>query len=393
MTDWQALEKKYYFQVAKRLPVTIVKGQGVRVWDDKGKQYLDCIAGWAADNLGHCHPVIVQALIEQAQTLMHTSNGVYSVPQVKLAQLLIENSCFSRIFFSSTGTESTEGSVKLARRYGKLNRGGAYEVITANNSFHGRTLMMTAATGQKRFHDPYEPIPAGFVNVDYNNVEAIMAATSEKTCAVMLEPLQGEGGVNVPSDTYLKQVREWCDQKNMLLIFDEVQTGFGRLGTLFGYQSFGVEPDVIALAKGLGGGVAIGAFMAKEKAAVFGAGEHGTTFGGNPLACAAAYANVRFIIENNIPENARVVGEHLEKHLGGLRAKFPFITDVRGRGLLLAVQFDKDITDKVVAGCLEEGMILNPLKPNMIRLMPPLILTHAEADEIVSILGKVLAKV
>ncbi|MBI4298013.1 MAG: aspartate aminotransferase family protein [Chloroflexi bacterium] len=393
MTDWQALEKKYYMQVAKRLPVTLVKGQGVRVWDDKGKSYIDCVAGWAADNLGHCHPAFVAALIEQAQTLTHVSNQFYSVPQVKLAQILMDNSCFDRVFFCNSGAEATEGSVKLARRYGKLHRNGAYEVITANNSFHGRTLAMTAATGQKRFHDPYEPIPVGFVNVDFNNVEAVMAATTEKTCAVMLEPIQGEGGVNVPSDGYLKQVRQWCDRKNLLLILDEVQTGFGRLGTLFGYQLYGVEPDIIALAKGLGGGVAIAAFLAKEKASVFAPGEHGSTFGGNPLACATAYANVKFIIENKIPEHARKIGEYFVGRLQGLRSRFSFITDVRGRGLLLAVEFDRDITDKVVAECIEEGLLLNPLKPNTIRFMSPLIITKKEVDEVVGILEKVLAKV
>ncbi|MBI2856040.1 MAG: aminotransferase class III-fold pyridoxal phosphate-dependent enzyme, partial [Chloroflexi bacterium] len=254
MSTWIDLERKYYMQVARRQPIILVRGEGTRIWDDAGKEYLDFTAGWAVDTLGHCHPSLVKAVEEQARTLIQTSNQFYTIPQLKLAQLLIENSCLDRIFFCNSGAEANEGAVKLARKYGKAHRSGAYEVITALNSFHGRTLTMAAATGQPHYQEQWRPLAPGFINVPYNDINSIKQATTPNTCAVMLEPLQGEGGVNVPSPAYLKQVREWCDEQNLVMILDEVQTGIGRLGTLFGYQQFGVEPDVITLAKGLGGG-------------------------------------------------------------------------------------------------------------------------------------------
>ncbi len=393
MTDWQKLENKYFMPLIKRMPVTLVKGKGVRVWDDKGREYLDFTAGWGVNSLGHCHPAVVKALIEQAKTLIQTSNQFYTIPQLQLAGLLIENSCFDKAFFCNSGAEANEGAVKLARRYGKLHLNGAYKVVTALNSFHGRTLAMTAATGQRKFHEPYLPIPDGFLNVEYNNIGAIKKATSAQTCAVMLEPVQGEGGVNVPDDGYLKAVRAWCDRRGILLILDEVQTGIGRIGTLFGYEQFNAEPDIITLAKGLGGGIPIGAFLAKEKAAVFALGEHGSTFGGNPLACAAGYATLKFIIENDIPDKVKRNGAYLLARLKELKAKYDFIVDIRGRGLLAAIQFNSDLTQDIVKSCMERGLLLNPVKPNAIRFMPPLTVTRKEIDEAIGILDKILAKV
>lgn len=391
MTDWQELEKKYFMRTFKRMPLTLVRGQGARVWDDKGREYLDFTAGWAVNSLGHCHPAVVNSVTEQAKTLIQASNQFYTIPQIQLAQLLVENSCFDRAFFGNSGVEATEGAVKLARKYGKLHLGGAYEVITAFNSFHGRTLAMTAATGQRKFQEPYQPVPDGFVNVDYDNVKVIEKATSPRVCAVMLEPVQGEGGVNVPRDGYLKEVRAWCDERGILLILDEVQTGIGRIGTLFGYQQFGIEPDIITLGKGIGGGVPLGAFLAKEKASVFAPGEHGSTFGGNPLACAAGYATVKFILDNNIPEKVRLTGAYLMAELERLRSKYNFVVDVRGRGLLVAVQFDRDLSDRVVMSCLSRGLLLNPVKPNAIRFMPPLTIARDEVDEAMGILDAALA--
>jgi len=283
MNRWQELEQKYYMYAAKRLPVTLVRGEGARVWDDENREYLDFVGGWAVNILGHCHPVISQALEEQGRTLIQVSNQFYTIPQVELAQLLVENSCLDKVFLCNSGAEANEGAVKLARKYGKLHLNGAYEVITTLNSFHGRTLAMVAATGQAKYQEPYTPLPQGFVNVEYDNIEAIISATNPNTCAVMLEPVQGEGGVHMPSRDYLKNVRAWCDEKGLLFILDEVQTGMGRLGTLFGYQQYDVEPDVITLAKGLGGGVPIGAILAKEKASVFQPGDHGSTLGIMPL--------------------------------------------------------------------------------------------------------------
>jgi len=393
MTDWHKLESKYFMPTIKRMPITLVRGKGVRVWDDNGKEYLDFTAGWGVNSLGHCHPVVVGAIAEQAKTLIQTSNQFYTIPQLQLAELLMENSCFDKVFFCNSGAEANEGAVKLARRYGKLHLDGAYKVITALNSFHGRTLAMTAATGQRKFHEPYLPIPDGFINVEYNNVGAIKKAASAQTCAVMLEPIQGEGGVNVPNDGYLKAVRAWCDEKGILLILDEVQTGIGRIGTLFGYEQFGIEPDIISLAKGLGGGIPIGAFLAKEKAAVFALGEHGSTFGGNPLACATGYATLNFIIENDIPSKVKRSGDYLIDQLKKLKAKCNFIVEVRGCGLLVAIQFNSDLTEKVVKSCMERGLLLNPVKPNAIRFMPPLTVVKKDIDAAIGILDKVLAKV
>ena len=392
MSKWREIEKKYYMPTFQRMPVVLVRGQGARVWDDNGREYLDFIGGLAVNSLGHCHPVVARALAKQGKTLTQTSNLFYSVPQLQLAELLVKNSCFDKAFICNSGTEANEGAVKLARRYGKLHLDGAYEVITTFDSFHGRTLAMTAATAQKKFQEPYNPMPSGFVNVEGNSIEAIKKATTKRTCAVMLEPIQAEGGVNVPSEDYLKKVRDWCDRKGILLILDEVQTGMGRLGSLFGYQLYGIEPDIITLAKGMGGGVPIGAFLCKKKADVFKAGEHGSTFGGNPLVCAVAYAVTKYIIENDVAGNARREGEYLGSRLAKLKAKHGSIVEVRGRGLLWAVEFKKEMADSVMLGCIEKGLLVNKLKPNAIRMIPPLIISKKDVDEAVGILEKVLAK-
>jgi len=393
MTDWQELEKQYFMHTFARVPVTLVKGQGARVWDDEGREYLDFVAGWAVNSLGHCHPAVAEALTEQAHTLIQTSNQFYTVPQLSLAELLVQNSCLDKVFFCNSGAEANEGAVKLARRYGKLKLNGAYEVITAMNSFHGRTLAMTAATGQPKFQEPYLPLAVGFKNVEYNNIEAIKEATTDQTCAVMLEPIEAEGGVNIPGDKYLTEVRAWCDQKGILLILDEIQTGIGRTGALFAYEQSGIEPDIMTLAKGLGSGVPIGAFMAKDKASVFVPGEHGSTFGGNVLTCAASYAAVKYIVENDIVGNVKRVSNYLLSGLEDLKKKFNFITDVRGCGLLIAVEFSSDIAQSVLTACLDGGLLVNRLKPNTLRFMPPLIIGNEEVDEALGILDKALSSV
>ncbi len=393
MTDWPEIEKKYLMRTFEkvRVPVVLVRGKGARAWDDKGRKYLDFVGGWAVNCLGHSHPVVVKALHEQAKKLIHTSNQFYTVPQLQLAELLVKNSCLQRVFFGNSGLEANEGAVKLARRYGKLKRNGAYEVITAIGSFHGRSLAMTAATGQESFHLPYIPLPEGFINVKYNDIEAIKAATTEKTAAVMLELIEAESGVNVPDADYMKKVRQWCDSRGILLILDEIQTGVGRLGKLFGYQVYGVEPDIMTLAKGLAGGVPIGAFLAKENASVFAPGEHGGTFGGNPLACAVGYAVMKYIIANDIAGHADRTGKYLVERLEELKKKYSFITDVRGRGLLLAIEFNSEIGQPVLMACLESGLLVNKVKANAIRLMPPLIIGNKEVDEAIAILDKVFS--
>ena len=393
MSHWQELEGKYYMQTVKRTPITLLRGQGARVWDEEGREYLDFVAGWAVDSLGHCHPAITEAVTEQVKTLIHTSNQFYTIPQVQLAELLVQNSCSDRVFFCNSGAEANEGAVKLARRYGKLHLNGAYEVITAHHSFHGRTLAMIAATGQAKFQEPFTPLPTGFINVEYNNVEAIKAATSNQTCAVMLEPLQGEGGVNIPDEGYLAAVRDWCHQKGILLILDEIQTGLGRTGTLFAYEQYGIEPDIMTLAKGLASGFPIAAVLAKDRASVFSFGEHGSTFGGNPLACAAGYATLKLIIENNVTGNVSRVGAYLVSGLKKLGKRFTFVSDVRGRGLLVAMEFRRDIAQSVVNACLEHGLLVNELKPNALRFMPPLIISNSEVDEALGTLETALASI
>ena len=388
--DWTELEKKYYMPVYERTPLTLVRGKGCYVWDDAGRRYLDFVAGIAVDSLGHCHPALVKAISHQVRTLIQTSNIFYTIPQLQLAELLVSHSAMKKVFFGNSGTEAVEGAVKLARRWGQLKLGGAYEVITAWNSFHGRTLAMVAATGQAKFHKPYEPLPTGFVNVDYDDIEAIKSATTEKTCAVMLEPVQGEGGVNVPAPDYLKKVREWCNHKELLLILDEVQTGIGRTGSLFAYEQYGIEPDVLVLAKGLAGGVPIGAFLSTEEAAVFGKGEHGTTFGGNPLACAAGYATLKYIIDNDVSAHVREMGALLLDGLERLKKEFKFIRELRGKGLLLGMEFDADIARGVMLLCLEQGLLVNELKPNLIRLIPPLVVSSFEIKQALGMLKRAL---
>lgn len=393
MPEWHELGSRYLMNTIKRFPATMVRGQGVRLWDDQGREYLDFVGGWAVTCLGHAHPTIVGALTRQAQLLTQSSLYHYNVPQVQLAELLVKNSCLDRVFFTNSGAEAVEGAMKLARKYAKTHRNGAYEVISAVNSFHGRTLATVAATGQARYQEPFLPMPAGFVNVPYNDIEAIKVATTDKTCAVLLEPIQGEGGVNVPSEDYLLKVRKWCDEQGLVFILDEVQTGIARTGTLFAYQQFGVEPDVMTLAKGLGGGFPIAAILAKEKFSVFVPGDHGSTYGGNPLACAVGQAVVSYVLENDLPGHVRKVGKHFTSRLLELKERFPVISDVRGRGLLLALEFSRDLGDDLQLACLDRYLIINRLKPNAIRFMPALIITEAEVDEGVDIVYQALEQV
>jgi predicted acetylornithine/succinylornithine family transaminase len=393
MTDWMELDRKYHMGTFKRVPVVLERGEGAWVWDDRGKKYLDFVGGWAVCGLGHSHPVMTKAIQEQAAKLIQVSQQFYTIPQYQLAEILMENSCLDKIFYGSSGSEAMEGSVKLARRYGALKLNGAYEVITMLSSWHGRTLAMTAATGQPKGQEMYQPIPVGFKNVAFNDIDAIKQATTDKTCAVMIEPIQGEGGVNVPDDDFLRKVRAWCDEKGILLILDEIQTGIARVGTLFAYEQYGVEPDIMALAKGLGGGVPISAFLCKDKANVFVPGNHGGTYCGNPLVCATGHAVVKYILDNDICGHVREMGPYLMQGLKELQKKHSVVTDVRGKGLLLATQFEKDISGNVLTACLEEGMLVNAVKPNAIRFMPPLIITKQEADTAVAILDKAIARV
>ena len=379
-TDWKEVESKYYMFVVRRQPVVIVKGDGTRVWDADGKEYLDFTSGWAVNNAGHANAAIADAISEQARTLLQTSNQFYTIPQLRLAELLVENSALDKVFFCNSGAEANEGAMKLARRYGATERGGAFEIITALDSFHGRTMANVSATGQPHYQELFQPIPPGFKHVSFGDIEELKGAVTDQTVAVMLEPVQAEGGVNIPPEGYLENVREFCDAEGLLLIFDEVQTGIGRLGTLFGYESFGVEPDIMTLAKGLGGGVPIGAFMAKDAACAFQPGDHGSTFGGNALTCAAGYASTKYVIENELPANAKAMGERMSAGLSAIAESCERVAEIRGMGLLWAVLFDSDIGPDVVANCNAAGLLTNPLRPNAVRLMPPLTVSADEVD-------------
>ena len=391
--DWMAQEATYYMHTFRRQPIVVERGEGARVWDVDGREYLDFTAGLAVTNLGHGHPAVTEAVQQQAAKLMQMSNLYYTVPQLELAQALVENSCMDKVFFANSGVEANEGAVKLARKYGRLHRGGAQKIITVLNSFHGRTLAMIAATGQPAYQQAWLPLAEGFTNVPYDDLDAIREATTDDTCAVMVEVLQGEGGVNVPTEGYLKGLREWCDENNLLLIFDEVQTGMGRLGHLWGYEHFGVEPDVMTLAKGLGNGVPIGAFLCKESCNILEPGDHGSTFGGNVLATAAANATIHAMLDDDIPGRARRVGDYLRSRLEEFSAAHaPATRGVRGVGLLLALLFENPIARDVVSAANDEGVLLNPVLPDAIRFMPALIITEADVDECLTKLDRALSR-
>ena len=380
----------YLMNTFNRGAICMVEGQGSYLKDADGKQYLDFLAGIAVNALGHNHPKVTAAIAEQAAKLVHCSNFYWIEPQVQLAEKLITNSVLDKVFFGNSGAEANEGAIKLARKYGREVHGeGCYEIITADNSFHGRTLATLTATGQKQFHKDYDPFLEGFHYVPFNDFEALAAKVTEKTCAILLEPIQGEGGVYVGDQAYLQQVRALCDEKDILLIFDEVQTGMGRTGKLFAYEGYGVEPDVMTLAKALGNGVPIGALLAKDAVAShFKPSDHGSTFGGNPLVCAAAFATVQAIEDENILANVNEMGNYFKEKLVAFKEKYDFILDVRGKGLLLGMELAMKGTD-IVAKCLEKGVIINCTHDTVLRFLPPLNVTCAEIDKAVAVMDEV----
>ena len=378
------LADRYLMQTGRRLPVTFVRGRGCLLYDDAGREYLDLVAGIAVNLLGHAHPEVVAAVTKQSAELIHTSNLYFTQPQVQLARRLVDLSFPSRVFFCNSGAEANEAAIKLARKWGTRNRDGAFEIITTTGSFHGRTLATVTAGGQHKYSDPFQPLPDGFVHVAYNDAEAIEAATTEKTVAVMLEPVMGEIGVIPAAAGYLERVRVWCDRKNLLLILDEVQTGLGRTGRWFAHQHASIAPDVMTLAKGLGGGLPIGACLASPRADVFEPGDHGSTFGGNPLACAAATAVLHVIERDRLVGHAAEMGDLLRSTLGDLGAK-----DVRGVGLMQAFEFEEPKAKPFQNACLEAGLIVNAVDDHSVRLVPPLIIGANEIDRAQSVMRKV----
>ena len=390
--DVAALTDKFIAKTYARTPLALVKGRGVKVWDADGKEYLDFLAGIAVNSFGHCHPAIVKAIKQQTQTLMHVSNLYHMQPQSELARELCRNSFADRVFFCNSGAEANEAAIKLARRYGQEKLGGKYEIISTHNSFHGRTLATLTATGQEKIRAGYDPLPAGFRQVPFNKLEAMEAAIDEKkTVAILIEPIQAEGGVNVPNETYMLGLREICDQRRILLILDEVQTGMGRTGKLFGYENFGVKPDIMTLAKALGGGLPLGAMLAREEVAnSFGPGSHASTFGGNPVSCAAGLA-VMQLLKSGVLKNCVQMGKYFVKGLEALKKRFPFIREIRGKGLLIGVELEME-GSKIAEACMLEGLLMNCTAAKVLRFVPPLTIKKNEIDRGLAILEKVLAR-
>jgi len=385
-----ALSEQYIANTYARYPILLVRGKGTRVWDLEGEEYLDFVSGLAVCNLGHCHPKVVKAIQDQAEKLIHVSNFYYIEPQIQLASLLCKHSFADKVFFCNSGAEANEGAMKLARKYAKEKISkDRHEIITMERSFHGRTLATLTATGQEKFHKGYEPLMPGFKYVPFNDIRAVKNAMDSKTCAVMLEPIQGEGGVNCPSEGYLKALREICDEKGLLLIFDEVQVGMGRTGKLFAYEHDGVEPDMLTLAKSLAGGVPIGALIIKKGIAdSFKPGDHASTFGGNPLATAAGVAALTAILEEGMLENCQKMGDYFISKLEEIKGKFPFVKEVRGKGLILGMELKID-GSSIVNEMLKKKILINCTMGNVLRFLPPLIVTKEEIDRVVKTLEEV----
>ncbi len=391
--DWVALEHKYYQATFKRQPVTFVRGQGTRVWDSDGKVYLDLVAGIAVNVLGHCHPAIIEAVQHQVTQLVHVSNLYYNTRQIELAEQLGLLSNGMRSFFSNSGAEANEGAIKLARKYGRMHRDGAYEIISMERSFHGRTLATTSATGQAYYQATWVPLADGFKQTPFNDLDALKAATSEKTVGVLIESIQGEGGIYPGTKEFIQGVRHWCDKQNLVLICDEIQAGMGRTGKFFGWEHYGITPDIITMAKGLAGGIPIGAMLAGPRADVFAPGDHGTTFGGNPIACAAALATLKTIRDENLVEHAAEMGAYWRSKLEAFCQKYPFIDTPRGIGLMQAVNVQRELAPTIVQQALTHGLLLNNLGPSTLRMVPPLNLSREESDEAADLLDRALADV
>ncbi len=372
--------------------LVMARGEGMHVWDTDGNEYLDFFAGIAVTNVGHCHPKVTQAICDQAHTLVHVSNLHLYESQAKLAALLSDNSFADQWFFSNSGAEANEGAIKLARRYWVQQGSPKPTIITAHQSFHGRTMTTISASGQPKLHDGFDPLMPGFKYADFNDLDALSALITPDVGAILLEPIQGEGGVNTVDADYLHRVRALCDKHNILLILDEIQTGCGRTGALFAYEHSAITPDIMTLAKGLGNGVPIGAMgCTNEVATGFAPGSHGSTFGGNPLCTAAALATMRVILDENLVENAKTVGDYFMEQLNGLKTKHALIQEVRGLGLMVGVQLEGTVGD-ILTKMLEHGVLCGPAGPHVLRFLPALIITTEQVDHVVSVLDTVLGE-
>lgn len=377
-----------------RTPVCFEVGKGINLWDTEGRRYVDFFSGIAVSALGHGHPALVEAIKTQAEKLLHCSNLYYIETQARLAEAIVNRTCADKVFFSNSGAEANEGAIKLARIYfKKKGRQNKYEIISLDKSFHGRTLATVAATGQKKYSDPYAPLLPSFVHVPLNDLEALENAITDKTCAVMLEPIQGESGVFPADPDYLKGVREVCDKHGILLILDEIQTGIGRTGKFLACEHYDVKPDIFTLAKALGGGVPIGAVCATESvASAFEPGDHGSTFGGNPLSCAAGLAVLKALDDENLVENAELMGTYFRERLLALSIKNPCISAVRGKGLMIGVQLHTGNAKEIKDKCFENGYLIGNVGTDILRILPPLIVTKSDIDGFIALLGKILGE-
>ncbi|MDF2652866.1 MAG: acetylornithine and succinylornithine aminotransferase [Paenibacillus sp.] len=375
---------------AVRPDIVMERGEGMYLWDTEGKRYLDFVGGWAVTCLGHSPVVIQQALSNQAATLVNTSPSFYNKPQLEFARRLTELSGFERVFFASSGAEANEGAIKLARRHGISNLSGAYEIITTQNSFHGRTLATMSATGKKQWESLFSPKVPGFIHVPLNDIEALLAAVNPNTCAIMLELVQGEGGVHAASQEYVAQLRQICDETGILLIFDEIQTGLGRTGKLFASEHYAIQSDVMTLGKGIGGGFPLSALLVKERFNIFEPGDQGGTYSGQPLAMAVGLAVVNEIVAKELPAKAKQQGTYIVNKLLSIAQQYG-LSRIRGKGLLLAFDLPNEQAGEVVAECLKEGLLINAPNARSIRLMPPLIVSKEEIDTMIQLLGEVLA--
>lgn len=388
-----SLDKKYYMNTfGERTPVCFEYGKGINLWDTEGRMYYDFLGGLAVSALGHGHQKLVEAIKAQAEKLIHCSSLYYIENQSRLAQVLAENSCADRVFFANSGAEANEGAIKLARIYfSKKGQTEKYEIITMQKSFHGRTMATLSATGQEKHHKYYTPLTPSFVHVPINDITALEAAVNDHTCAIMIEPVQGESGVNPADSEYIKTAGKLCDEKSLLLIFDEIQTGLGRTGKLFGYQHYGVEPDIFTLAKALGGGVPIGAVCAKQFVAeAFGPGDHGSTFGGNPLACAAGLAAMNVILNEGLVENSEKMGSYFKEKLHELMKKHSSIVEIRGKGLMLGIQFSKSNAVEIKNRLFNKGFLVGNVGDGIIRMLPPLIVKKEDIDKFINVFDEVL---
>ncbi|WP_169086251.1 aspartate aminotransferase family protein [Paenibacillus sp. PL91] len=380
----ETAEKSVLF-TARRPSIVMERGEGMHIWDTDGKRYLDFVGGWAVTSLGHSPAVLQEALSRQASTLVHASPGYYNKPMIEFAELLTSVSGMDKVFFASSGAEANESAIKLARKHGAVNLNGANEIITLKNSFHGRSLAMMSATGKEQWKELFAPKVEGFKHVPINDLDACFAAVTNQTCAIMVELVQGEGGVHAVDEAYLYGLRKMCDMYGMLLIFDEVQTGMGRTGKLFAYEHYGIMPDVITLGKGIGGGFPLSAMLTKSKYDLFEPGDQGGTYTGAPLAMAAGYAVLRELLEQNLAGNAKTQGQYLTDSLRKLSCEIP-ISNIRGKGLLLAFDVPDGTAAELAAICLQDGLLINALNPSTIRLVPPLIVSQKDIDQMLSIL-------